>query len=223
MDTVTTEKSTDDAVHEDEDDIVPAKRQKKGSKGAKVEKNPLREMLARDLPTDKVDLWAEMVDRTYRAHVTLLAEPSSSSALKDALRDTEAFRMRGVNGSSYIGVFYSFPAAAESTTSPHKRSAPYQDAHASKLIHAALEARSVEDYRTISMGDMFILNDDNKEGYGARFMNLFRWAADPADGGKKVQRPSLINNMHTRACVAHACRPSGCPPREAQETDIELQ
>lgn len=151
-----------------------------------IQHNPLQVILQKELPADKVDVWSEMVDRTYRAHITLLTEPGNATELKDKVMATDAFKIRGVSGASYVGFFYCFASSAESTTSPHKRSAPFQDAHASKLIHSMLEARLGSDERSIAHGDMYFLNDNGKFGLMNKFMGLFKWAGDTVDGERKV-------------------------------------
>ena len=91
-------------------------------------------------------------------------------------------------GSSCVAIFYCYAAAAESTSSPHKRIAPFQDSHAGKMMHAVLEARNGSDsVRRIAHGDMFFLNDTFEPGLHSRTTNIFRWAADQAEGEKRVQ------------------------------------
>jgi hypothetical protein len=173
----------DTAVDPPGDDDVIKKKDKTKDK-VPESFHPLKAILEKDIPADKVDIWAEMVDRTYRAHITLITEPANATELKDKVKATDAFKLRGVSGSSYIAFFYCYASSAESTTSPHKRSAPYQDTHASKLIHSMLEARLDSDERSIAPGDMYLLSDNGKFGLGPRFMNLFKWAGDAAEVGR---------------------------------------
>ncbi len=60
-------------------------------------------MLRNNIKADKVDVWAEMIDRSFRAHVTLMVEPASATEFKNKLKATDAFKIKGVAGSSYVG------------------------------------------------------------------------------------------------------------------------
>jgi len=169
-----------------------AKTKKKGDRSKDEDSNSVRVRLSQDLPGDKVDFWLEMITRTYRSHVTLITEPVAGETLKQKLVETEVWAMRGVVGSTYVGIFYSYAGASESTIRPDKRSPPYQDEHARKVIHAMLEGRSGTGAKTISPGDMFILNDNAKWGLAGKMMNLSKWACDvPADGAKKALRTRI--------------------------------
>lgn len=77
--------------------------------------------------------------------------------------------LRGVPGQSFVGIFYCYPSAGESVTAPSKRTAPYQETHATKCLYAALEARNKSpNNRDIVAGDMVILND------GGKYQNLVK-------------------------------------------------
>ena len=103
--------------------------------------NCVLQLLQRDLPEDKVTFWMEMVNRTFSAHISLLVEPSSGTTLRDNIEETDVCNIQGLAGSSYLGFLDSFSQACESVTPPSRRTAPYQEAHATKCLHAALEAR----------------------------------------------------------------------------------
>jgi hypothetical protein len=88
------------------DDVVDLDAAASASVGnPKVQKddNPLKQELRKFIARDKVDMWAEMVERSYRAHVTLLVEPASATELKEKLVESDAFKMRGISGTSYTG------------------------------------------------------------------------------------------------------------------------
>jgi hypothetical protein len=146
----------------------------------------LRKMMAKELPENKVDMWMEMVRRTFSAHLILLVEPPSCSQLKAMLEGTDACAIKGSPGSSYVGVFYQYPAAAESATAPHRRTAPMQEAHATKCVQAALEARSGDSMnRSIQAGDMYFCNDGGRALNAGKLFHLFKWAGEVAEGEKK--------------------------------------
>ena len=174
----------------DESDTGKTKQPKKKARTDFVK---LREKMSKDMPKDKIQHWLDLLDRTYRAHIQLMVEPPSSTQLADKLKSTDVWRMRGVSGSSYFGVFYCYASAAESTISPDRRSSPYQDSHATRVVHAVLEARNDKDGdRHIAAGDMYFFNDNFKYGLGPRFLNLMRWAGEVAEGEKRVPKSQII-------------------------------
>jgi hypothetical protein len=147
----------------------------------------LRKVIMKEVPENKVDMWIEMVRRTFNAHLTLIVEPASVTQLRTMLAATDACNLRGSPGSTYFAMFYQYPAAGEAATAPHRRVAPLQEAHATKCIQAALEARSGDGgNRSVQPNDMFFCNDGGRPVNGTKLCNLFKWAAEVATGEKRT-------------------------------------
>ena len=178
---------------ETDDKTEPSAKAKAKAASEDNQEDPLTAMLCKFLPAEKVKPWAEVINRTFNAHITLITECAAMDQFKEKLKETDAFKMRGVSGTSYFGIFYCFSTASESTSSPHKRSPPYQDSQASKLVHAVLEARSdTGTDKSIAHGDMYFFSDNGKHGLGSKLMSLCRWAAEVAENAKKEKLPVKV-------------------------------
>ena len=104
------DKKPDENKPEDSDDEKKTTDTPKDDSAKKKTKEVdlLREVLMKELPAESVNAWFAVIYRVYNAHVTLITEPASETELIDKIKDTDAFKMRGVTGSSCFGIFYCF-------------------------------------------------------------------------------------------------------------------
>lgn len=137
----------------------------------------------------------DLAERLIAEYVVLVVEPESSSALADALVNTNIGKLRGtpLKDSTYVGISYSVRSSGEAITHPHIRVPGFRKEHYEKLVRGVLLARGYpEDALRIDPGDAYIISDGGRHGNENGMVSAFR---NPATA-KPLNRERLQLFLH---------------------------
>jgi hypothetical protein len=132
------------------------------------------------LPAPQRLHWYGQAQRMVAAHVKLLVEPATSSALATALKDSAVGKLTGTDRTDCVLIMYDPKQSGEAITQPHLRCAPLRDDHLAKHLGGVLDGR--RDLQTgadsVIHGDVICLFDGGRHGELTNF--------PPAGGPRRV-------------------------------------
>lgn len=105
----------------------------------------------------KIKQFLEYADRFCRQFVKLIPEPETHTLFAEQLKNTPFNDLHGEPGTNYVLVVYDSKLAGESSSSPHLRPPPFQQARFRKLLHGIFGLRN--DFEEVPVGDCFLFLD----------------------------------------------------------------
>lgn len=145
----------------------PAKRARKElhpNDNLRAETVIKNELLAAGVDALQVEKWVQYCIRTYSSHVKLIdCHGLSEGQLAAAISSSPLDSVRGLAGSSYVGILCDPKLSGEAVTAPHIRVPPFRSDQFSTLLGAATAARGTTGF--VAAGDIFFLPDGGKHGF----------------------------------------------------------
>ncbi|CAK0896993.1 unnamed protein product [Prorocentrum cordatum] len=115
----------------------------------------------------KLNLFKRKVAELVRSHVESVPDMTKECDLIQALKNTEAGRIKGSKNvenpaqSSYVAIVYDSKVSGECSHRPHLRQVYFRSEHCKRLLKVALNLKEPD---AIADGDLYILPDGGKHG-----------------------------------------------------------